>query len=101
MKKVIGSGVGSGAGSGSISQRYGSTPKCHGSPTLVQSIVSSLLVKREICRFPVTYLVVCVQLYVAVLALQDVPASLVARELGPLHQEIQALLLDKIFYLLD
>ncbi len=47
------------------------------------------------------YLVVCVQLYVAVLALQDIPASLVARELGPLHQEIQALLLDKIFHLLN
>jgi hypothetical protein len=47
------------------------------------------------------YLVVCVQFYVAVLALQDIPASLVARELGPLHQEIQALLLDKIFHLLD
>ncbi len=47
------------------------------------------------------YLVVCMQLDVAVLALQYIPASLVARELGPLHQEIQALLLDKIFYLLD
>jgi hypothetical protein len=42
-----------------------------------------------------------VQLYVAVLALQDIPASLVAWELGPLHQEIQALLLDKIFHLLN
>ncbi len=47
------------------------------------------------------YLVVCVQLYVAVLALQYIAASLVARELGPLHQEIQPLLLDKIFHLLD
>jgi hypothetical protein len=30
LKKGVGSGVGS--GSGFISQRYGSTSKCHGSP---------------------------------------------------------------------
>ena len=31
LRKVVGSGV----GSGSVSQRYGSAPKCHKSPTLV------------------------------------------------------------------
>ncbi len=37
LKKGAGSGVGS--GSGSISKRYGSAPKCHGSPTLVDTVV--------------------------------------------------------------
>ncbi len=36
--KSLKKGVGSGTefGTGSVSKRYGSTPKCHGSPTLVE-----------------------------------------------------------------
>jgi hypothetical protein len=35
-EKSLKKGFGSGVGSGSFSQRYGrSTPKCHGSPTLI------------------------------------------------------------------
>jgi len=37
IKKVVGSGV----GSASISQRYGSAPKCHESPTLLYTYKSN------------------------------------------------------------
>ncbi len=41
--KSLKKGVGSGVGSGSISQRYRSAPKCHGSPTLVDTTVPLLM----------------------------------------------------------
>jgi hypothetical protein len=45
MKK----GVRSGVGSGSISQRYGSIPKCHGSPTLRSIYIDEFSSYRKIC----------------------------------------------------
>ncbi len=48
MKKWVGSGV----RSGSISQRYGSAPKCHGSPTLLFTGAGCLwfqILKEEEC----------------------------------------------------
>ncbi len=40
LKKGVGSGVGSRSGAGSISERYGSAPKCHGSLTLLITKIS-------------------------------------------------------------
>ena len=42
-----------------------------------------------------------VELDVAVLSLEQVPAPLVPGELGPLHHEVEALLLDQVLHLLD
>jgi hypothetical protein len=41
-----------------------------------------------------------VELDIAVLSFEEVPAALVARELGPLHHKVEALLLYQILHLL-
>ena len=54
-------GVRSGVGSGSVSQRYGSAPKCHGSPTLVvRPCFGSELVGRKNWRLTGHEVAVCV-----------------------------------------